>query len=863
MSAVAVRGRRARPTILVPAMGETKPSDAEQGDGARSARRDATGFASHDASPTSPIGSRPGPDVASPRTPPDDASGRAPDDEAGASLADAPGPAVADALGPALADAPGLVREDASDTALDDLDDQARFAHVVAVGGVFDGRGARLDADLVRAFCVHRSDEVDPRGIRLRDVHLTGQLDLTGVQVPFALRFENCRFDEAPILLGARVRELAFIDCAELPGLIANGISVQGDLVLSGCRIVGCHRTSASLSRRAAVWLCESSIGGRLLSVDTVIEPLGERAVQADRLRVGGTVRIINLVAAGELRLVGLQVDGSLDLTGARVETASGLALDLGDAAIAGNMYVAPAEMGRRPEFRGRINLSSTRIDGTLLIRDATLVRPDRDEGRYHSPRFDGKALVGLRLFVGAELSIEGTTTVTGGVDLSSAELGRFALGPAGRIEAPGQAALDLTNADIRSDVSIDDGIQIRGAILLVSARIHGRLVLTGVTLTDAAGHSLLKAEGAAIDGDVDLRRLRATGGQLKFWRCTIGGGFDAAGAVVENPTGGTVRLHQSEVRGSVRLTDGFSSLGCVVLSRSLVGGRLDLDGGRFHCPAATDFNQEQAAIRAVSATFSGGMDLGWEHISPAINVTDVTTTVVQDDPRTWPERSYIAGFTYERFDAVRGAAAGRRIWDWRERLAWLRKQPEYDAGPYEQAARVFRQHGYAQAAEQLLIEQRSDARRAEKSRAPLRNLLDWVYGWTVGYGYRPGRVLWLLVALLVLVSASLMVPGVQQTIRASDEGVVFTVDGPLNPEDVEDYVDPCGGGRVRCFNPVLYAVDTVIPLIALDQRSTWYPDHFVPGGVIIEWYLNLSTVAGWLLSSVFLLSFARLARNT
>src|SRR5690606_27393552 len=111
---------------------------------------------------------------------------------------------------------------------------------------------------------------------------------------------------------------------------------------------------------------------------------------------------------------------------------------------------------------------------------------------------------------------------------------------------------------------------------------------------------------------------------------------FDAAAAVVENPDGGTVRLHQSEVRGSVRLVYGFGSIGCVVLSRSVVGGRLDLDGGRFDCPAPTDFNPEGAAIRAVSATFSGGMDLGWDHIAPAINVTDVTTTVVQDDPRTW-----------------------------------------------------------------------------------------------------------------------------------------------------------------------------------------------------------------------------------
>ena len=73
---------------------------------------------------------------------------------------------------------------------------------------------------------------------------------------------------------------------------------------------------------------------------------------------------------------------------------------------------------------------------------------------------------------------------------------------------------------------------------------------------------------------------------------------------------------------------------------------------------------------------------------------------------------------------------------------------------------------------------------------------------------------------------------------------------------------DACGDGRVHCFNPVIYAVDTVVPLIALDQRATWYPNHFQPGGYLVEWWLNLAAVAGWVLSSIFLLSFARLARN-
>jgi hypothetical protein len=299
------------------------------------------------------------------------------------------------------------------------------------------------------------------------------------------------------------------------------------------------------------------------------------------------------------------------------------------------------------------------------------------------------------------------------------------------------------------------------------------------------------------------------------------------------------------------------------VLSRTVVGGRLDVSGGHFHCPGPGQYNPEGAAIRAVSSAFKGGMDLGWASIDPAIDLTDATTTVLRDDPSDWPARVYIAGFSYERLDAVRDGVSTRHIWDWQRRLAWLRQQPEHDAGPYEEAARVFRQHGYTHGAEQLLIKQRSDARQAEgRTRRQVTSVIDWVFDWTVGYGYRPGRVLWLLAALLALVTATLSVPAVQESLRASDEGVVFTIHGPVTVDNPAVAVDPCGGGRVRCFSPLLYAVDTVIPLIALDQRATWYPDRFVSGGQAVEWWLNLATMAGWLLSSIFLLSFARLART-
>jgi hypothetical protein len=359
-------------------------------------------------------------------------------------------------------------------------------------------------------------------------------------------------------------------------------------------------------------------------------------------------------------------------------------------------------------------------------------------------------------------------------------------------------------------------------------------------------------------------------------WTANIGSVVDAEGAQLRNARGYTLSFHQANVRGSLRLVGKFKSDGLVVLNRATIDGRLLCTGGTFTCPRPADPNEFGHAMEAISATIRGGMDLGWNEASPSVDLTNAGTTFLADDPATWPKRMTLSGFTYDRFERPQHDNS-IRPWDYRIRREWLTRQLRYDASPYEQAAQVFRRHGYTDGAKAILIAQRRRAR--DNMRGPmgrLRRPLDILYSLSVGYGYRPGRVLWMLALLVGLVTASLQIPGAQATMRATVSGAVFTTHGSTihaaapnlaaasaQSSSMTNDAQPCGGGQVRCFNSFLYAFDTVIPLVSLGQRSTWYPDANVPYGAFIQWWLYVASVLGWLLSSVFVLSLAALARSS
>jgi hypothetical protein len=744
------------------------------------------------------------------------------------------------------------------------------------VDGMAEGGKRTVEAAVLRACCHELKDRIDPRGLRLANAIVTGGLDLSGLVVPFSLRFEACEFDTAPVLEGAQLFELSLTGSPRLPGLLGNGLRLRRDLDLSRSRVTGAHWTNASTSTRAAIWLCESEIGGRLLLVGTTIDGEGGRAVQADRIRVGGSVRLLRQFSSrGEIRLIGARVGGSLDVVGARLSAVDGPAIELGDATIEGSVFLIDDPAGNRTEIRGRIGMGSTRISGRLDVRNATIeARPETSrDSSYARSVTPGTALDASRLSVAAEVTFADRCEVTGRIDMTMGDMSGVSIGGNCLLRAPGRTALDLTNAEIRAHLRLERDAVVEGTIRLEGAVIHGMLALNG-QVSMPEHRSLIGGSAMTVDGDVYLDGLRAEGGRVNFRGATLRS-LVADGARLHNPADYSLSLKEATVKGSVQLIDGFTSTGLVVLSRSTIEGRLQFSDGSFTCPAPTEHNLRGDAIEAVSATVRGGMDLGWTTVSPSVDFTDATTTVLADDPVAWPPRFAIAGLTYERFEKpVRGRPI--QIWDQVARCAWLARQTSFDSGPYEQAARVFREHGHVGEAEQILMAQRRHAARVDRPNAIWpRRAVDAIYA-AIGYGYRPTRVLWALAMLLVLVLASLELPATQATLRATNgNGDVYGIHGLVmtssraspNPSAPAARARPagsdaCGDGEVRCFSPVLFAIDTVVPLISLDQRSSWYPDPHVRYGDLMLWWLNLATLLGWLLSSIFVLSLARLARS-
>jgi hypothetical protein len=264
----------------------------------------------------------------------------------------------------------------------------------------------------------------------------------------------------------------------------------------------------------------------------------------------------------------------------------------------------------------------------------------------------------------------------------------------------------------------------------------------------------------------------------------------------------------------------------------------------------------------------------------------------MMDDPACWPgsgdlalDRCEYGGFLGTPADAA-------------TRLRWLARQTpqrwdeDFWPQPYRHLAAVLDDMGHNEDADRVIFEKERLQRRARRQRAntwaarAVLWLRDFLLRITVGYGRRSLLVLVWLVVLWAAGAASLqyaweaeaMRPNMPFILRTPEwlqcaAGTHATVWLPSMAENRAGLAVP-GESQLDCylrqpeaaaypaFNPLMFAVDALLPAVDTGQRGFWSPDTRGPVGAMVKGVVYLLTLSGWVLGLLAVAGFSGLVRS-
>jgi hypothetical protein len=439
----------------------------------------------------------------------------------------------------------------------------------------------------------------------------------------------------------------------------------------------------------------------------------------------------------------------------------------------------------------GEVNLLGAHVGGHLVCSGATLASRQR-------PALNGERItVGQSMTCNARFAVRGEVClrgahILGDLDFSGANL----VNPDGRALSAGRLAVD-------QDLRCGPGFTADGEILLVGAHVGGDLDMGGAALANANGAALY-ANRLSVDQSMFCREGFSATGEIRLLGARIGGRLSFATASLANPGGIALQAERLSVAQDIFFTEGITAAGEIRLVGAQVGGNADFTG-------CTTPDSDQAFTLILPELRAASLILRTQVAPEEVDLTGAAVGRLADEPATWPSRIRLRGFTYGALDEEPTVSV-------RKRLRWLAHDRDgYSPQLYEQLAAVYRREGREQDARQVAIARQRARRRGLPLPGRLWSLLLDV---VIGYGYRTWLAgFWLLgwwaVGTLVFAAAypHHLIPA-----------------APNAPHPA--------------FQPVIYALDVLLPLVDLNQQEFWIPQG------LARWFAWASILAGWLLAT-------------
>jgi hypothetical protein len=437
----------------------------------------------------------------------------------------------------------------------------------------------------------------------------------------------------------------------------------------------------------------------------------------------------------------------------------------------------------------GSVNLRGAHIGGQLCLERVTITTSE------------GYAVDAERVTVDQDMLCDGLTA-NGGIVLGGHIRGLLSFQAATLIHNPNGYALFADGLRVDQVVFCRQGFAAKGEVRIPAGQIGGRLYFDDATLNNRGGVAL-KASRLTVGQDLRCRGRFAAEGKVDLTGAHINGSLDCSGATIRNAGDVAVAADRLTVGQDVLCQD-LTADGEVRLLGAHIGLLLDFTGASLANPRGRalflrDFQGRGLGLR--TATSPNG----------TVNLTHARVGVLLDSEHTWPDTLALTGLTYETLLAEPEVNVHGR-------LRWLERDPsDYPPQPYEQLAASYRAAGREEDARRVAI---AKQRRRRKGLHLPGKLWSWLADGLVGYGYRTWRAgLWLLGLLAV---------GTWVFAAAYPHAMT-----PTKPP-----------AELPTFQPMIYALDTLVPIVDLRQQDAWTPHG------VAQWWAWTSILAGWLLAT-------------
>jgi len=539
----------------------------------------------------------------------------------------------------------------------------------------------------------------------------------------------------------------------------------------------------------------------------------------------------------------------------------------------------------------GLLDMDGCKTDHALKLRNCTCdTQVDLDDATLGAMYLPGTHCPGLRahrLVSKSNVHLSDGFHSTGPVELLGARITGQLDCTDGNFETKEGTALDCNAAEIGADVFLRNGFKATGTVDFIRARITGQLDCTGGTFEakdgtalncDAAeiGANAFLSNGFKATGTVNFRGARITG-QLA---CT-GGTFEAKGETA-------LDCEAAEIGADVFLRNGFTANGLVDLVHAAIGGNLTCKNGSF-----------SGGLDGEGMTVTGGLFLhSITAFTGPLDLTDAHVGRIHDDKAAWsdPNPLILNGFRYERLSGDMRVSERLQVLarktesdmpapetnghSWIKAFAFASQhvnRPYFNPQPHAHMAKVLREQGNTSGAAAVLMDKDKRLAKATFDRtmvdldgspsaglralaAPLRLGFSTLFGAVFGYGHRPARAIWYVLALYIFTTwfygqvwqAGHFAPTSSVILTSTDWVAAVKAAPTTGVMPLHAWQGTPSEQDYESFSHWLYGFDVFIPLDALGQEAAWAPSPIRGGWGWWGFYLKPAIqILGWVITAV------------